>query len=250
MAAVLDAGPGAVLSHQSSAALWGLPGFNLHPHHVLVPRSGLVREARPHTLHVSRRVRADHVVVLSGIPTVTPTRLPFDLAASMRPERVARVIDTLWSRRLTSGRLLHDMLAELATRGRPGITTMRALLEERGPDYRPPESGLEARVQQLLTEAGVTGFERQVDIGDDTRWLARVDFVHPRHRQILEVDGDRFHKALLDKTADAARTARLVAAGYEVTRVTQFQVWHQPWTVIESARSAIARSWARTGAVG
>ena len=38
MCAVLDAGPGAVLSHAAAAAWWGLPGFDLRPIDVTRPR--------------------------------------------------------------------------------------------------------------------------------------------------------------------------------------------------------------------
>ncbi len=38
MCAVLDAGPGAVLSHRAAAAWWGLPGFDLRPIDVTRPR--------------------------------------------------------------------------------------------------------------------------------------------------------------------------------------------------------------------
>jgi hypothetical protein len=38
MCAVLDAGPGAVLSHGAAAAWWGLPGFDLRPVDVTRPR--------------------------------------------------------------------------------------------------------------------------------------------------------------------------------------------------------------------
>src|SRR5688572_22754918 len=35
LAAVLDGGVGAALSHESGTALWGVPGFDLLPAHVL-----------------------------------------------------------------------------------------------------------------------------------------------------------------------------------------------------------------------
>ena len=40
MAAVLDAGPGAVLSHRAAAGLWGLHGFDLGELHVSRARGG------------------------------------------------------------------------------------------------------------------------------------------------------------------------------------------------------------------
>jgi len=236
--AVLDAGPGAVLSHQSAAALWDLPGFSLVPHHVLAPRAGRRRRDKVPTLHQSLRIPEHHVVVLDEIPVTSPTRLVFDLASHVSDEKLARIVDTLWSRRLTTGGLLHDMLKELSSRGRPGIQRMRLVLADRGPDYRPPDSGLEARLQSVLAEAGITGFERQVNIGDDRQWLGRVDFLDPRDNLVLEVDSDRFHKALIDKAHDKRRRDAMVHAGFHILPIKQFDVWHRPWLVVDAVRSA------------
>ena len=41
------------------------------------------------------------------------------------------------------------MLDDLAERGRKGITLMRELLAERGPAYRPNDTNLEDRFQDL-----------------------------------------------------------------------------------------------------
>jgi len=249
--AVLDAGPGAVLSHDSGAALWDLPGFALEPHHVLAPRAGRRREHVPtlnQSLHQSLRIPEHHVVVLDGIPVTSPTRLVFDLARTLSDIRLARVADNLWARRLTTGALLHDMLRELAARGRPGIQRMRLLLEDRGPDYRPPESNLEARFQAIMRSAGILDLERQVNIGDDRGWLGRLDFLDRRRALIVEVDSDRFHTALVDKARDAAQRAALVAAGYRVLAVAEFDVWHRPWLVIDAVRAARAAQNMRIGA--
>ena len=242
MVAVLDAGPGAVLAERSGAALWDVPGFDLAPHQVLALRSSSRRRAKPHTLHLTRVLPEHHRTVLHGIPVTTPTRLVFDLAASIGTERVARVVDSLWARRLTSGRLLHGMAAELCRRGRPGSAAMREILAERGPDYRPPESNLERRALSVLDEAGIHGFERQVDIGDDERWLARVDLVHERRLAILQIDGDRYHTALLDRAHDAAQQEALERAGWVVGRVTEDDVWYRPRQVRETALDTLRRA--------
>jgi very-short-patch-repair endonuclease len=129
------------------------------------------------------------------------------------------------------------MLDELAERGRTGITTMREVLAERGPAYRPPESGLEARAFELLARAGIRGFERQVDLGGRD-WLARVDLVHRVDHVVVQIDSDRYHSSLIDCEHDAAQTTALEAAGYLVVRVRAFEIWHQPWIVVERVRAA------------
>ncbi len=91
-----------------------------------------------------------HVVVLDGIPTQVPARALFDIAGTRRRgaeqpwwvERMARMVDNAWSARLVSGATMHNMLADLAQRGRPGIRVMRQVLATRGCDYVPPASDL------------------------------------------------------------------------------------------------------------
>lgn len=239
MVAVLDAGPGAVLSHHSAAALWEVPGFHMDPPHVLAPRTSCRRRDRDPTLHLSRRLPDHHHVVLDGIPVVTPTRLPFDLAATLHPGRIERLVDTLWARRLTTGALLHSMLEELARRGRPGTKVMRAVLEERGRGYRPPESNLERRVMTILQQGGISGFEPQRQLGDDTRWLARVDLVHPQLGLVLQVNSSRFHTALLDRAHDQAQNDALRAAGFEVLVLDEDDVWYRPAELLATVRRAM-----------
>src|SRR5690606_25206503 len=128
-----------------------------------------------------------HVLVLDGVPTVTPARALFDVAGTQRRgaelewwvDRMARMVDSAWAMRLVSGRSLHAMFRELAQRGRPGIRVMRQVLEPRGLDYVPPASALESRVEQILARAGEPPLRRQVDTGDGDRWIGRVDFRDP-----------------------------------------------------------------------
>jgi very-short-patch-repair endonuclease len=141
---------------------------------------------------------------------------------------VARTVDDAIVKRLTNPRALHEMLAVLARRGRTGIANMRIVLADRPPGYRPPESHLEARTQEILRNAGLGQFERQSDVGDELGWIARVDFLDPATRLILQVDGDRWHASLSDRLHDADQDARLRRAGYRVLRITETQVFMHP----------------------
>ena len=239
LAAVLDAGPGSALSHTSALAWWRVPGFPLREVHVTHTRDGVHRPRRlADFVHDKVLLPEHHVRVLEGVPVVTPARALFDVAGMrrMRPERVERAVDNAWNLRLVSGRTLHTMLRELARRGRPGITLMRRILEERGPHYVPPASGLEARVQQVLAKNGLPALRRQIDSGDDDGWIGRDDFADPVLPFRLEVQSERFHTALLDTRADAARMARLGAAGFVVRTATDVDAWHHPGRVVETVR--------------
>lgn len=242
MAAVLQRA-GSAVSHGSAACLWGMPGFRLDPVNVLVHRKADSRARSSATVHSSTDVLDEHITEVRGIPVTTPSRTIYDLAGlpSMHPDRVARLLDNLWSRRLVDHRSVARILGQHAERGRPGTVLLRELLEERPPDYRAPESGLESRFQQILRDAGLPAMERQIDVGDGQRWIGRVDFIDRGRRVIVQIDSEFFHGSVLDRERDAAQTAALEATGYVVVRVTEFDVWHRPADVVERLRGLLTR---------
>ncbi len=230
MAAVLDSAPGAAVSHRSAAAMWSLPGFRLHPVEVLGDRRRVNHGDHPlAVVHQPRRLLAHHVVELDRIPVTTPSRMLFDLAGSpeIHPLRLERLLDTCWSRHLVSHASLTSMLSDLARKGRSGITLMRVLLDARPPDHRPPDSSSEARFQELARSIGLTGFERQTDVGDEHCWIGRVDFFDQRRRLLVEVDSAMYHGSLTDQAADEIRHSRLRLAGLRVMSVSDFDLFHR-----------------------
>jgi transcriptional regulator with XRE-family HTH domain len=79
MAAVLASGEGAVLSHASATALWGIWGSGAGETHVIVP--GKTRSQRSIHRHFSM-LPDDERTVLAGIPTTSAARAVLDLAAA------------------------------------------------------------------------------------------------------------------------------------------------------------------------
>jgi len=245
MLAVLDGGPSAALRGTSAAAWWGMPGMSLSPLQVSRTRHSGHHDPVTGRVHDPLLLPPEHVLRLDGVPTVVPARAIFDIAGSKRRgaeidwwvDRVARLVDNAWALRLVSGTTLHAMLDDLAQRGRPGIQVMRLVLEDRGTDYVPPASGLESRVVQILTNAGEAPMRRQVNTGDAHRWIGRVDFRDDHRPHILEVQSERFHTSLIDRQLDAERIARLRAAGFVVTEVTDVQVWTRPNEVVAAVRA-------------
>jgi len=236
MAAVLDGGAGALLSHDSAAALWELPGFELAPPHVLVPRARSPRFGSFGPVHTSTFLPEHHGTLRNGIPVTTPTRLAFDLSGRTGFETFERTVERLWSRRLTNGARLYRMLDELSEHGRPKIQAIRDYLEPRGPQYRPSESGLELRVAQILARYGEPPLDRQVDVGDEHEWIGRVDMLDRALQFILEIDSELYHGSILERRLDEERTGRLEVAGFLVRRVREFDVWHHPLRVVEIVR--------------
>jgi very-short-patch-repair endonuclease len=242
MCAVLDAGPGAVLSHGAAAAWWGLPGFGLRPIDITRPR-GLT--GAPATLadrvHDVLTLGTEQVTVLEGIPIVRPERLILELCAVAHPARAERALDTGWAKGLYSGESLRRIHGDLAASGRSGIVLMRELLEARPPGWLPPASNLEARFMAVAREAWLGEWRRQVDVGSEHRWCGRVDFVSTALPLIVEVQSERYHSALTDRIHDAARRADLDASGFAVVEVWDTQLWHSKHDVIAAVRDGIRR---------
>jgi len=241
---VFDAGPSAVLSHTSAAALWGLPGYRLEPCHVIGHRGRQHRTA-PYeaTVHEPRLLCPDHVTVLDGIPATSPPRTIFDLASlGLHPERVERALDAAWAQNLVNQRSMDTALTQLAKRGRRGSGLLRDLLADRRDHYRPPESGLEHRFQHVLGRHGLPPMRRQVDVGDGEQWIGRIDFVADGLRLLCRIQSARYHSALVDQRDDQRKNALLRAAGWVVIEFTDVDVWHRPERVAASVWDGIAQA--------
>jgi very-short-patch-repair endonuclease len=239
MAAVLDASPGAVLSCTTAAHLWGAPGFRSTPVHVTRHR-GVSRRGTPlATVHEVVDLRPQHVKLVRGIPVTSPTRTVFDLASVVHEGRVERFLDWAWSERLLDGAGLLRTVRELAKRGRTGSALLRQLVADRGPGYVPPASGLERRFEEVMGRHGLAAYRRQVDCGGED-WTGRVDYRHRELPLVVEINSERYHAALVDQRADAARREALERAGHEVVVVWDVEVWHEPLVAVARVRSAEA----------
>jgi very-short-patch-repair endonuclease len=237
MATVLSGGPDALASGTTALALHGVRDFALLPATVVVgrrpPRSAMdgVRE--------SFRVLESHRTIVDGIPTVTAARALFDLAGTYPLPPVARAVDAALAARVTTFDALSTTLVELAESGRPGITTMRALISEREQGYTAPESALEARFLELVRRRGIAEPERQMRIATDRGWVGTVDFAWPHRRIIVETDGRAFHDSITDRRVDERRDTELERAGWIVLRFGWHDVVHRPTSVIRTLRSAL-----------
>ncbi len=128
-------GVGAVVSHRSAAALFGLGHLPADVHEFTVARRRQTRRADIR-LHV-RQVEDDERVVVAGMPVTRPARIAADLLAEREdPESVGQVVaDALRSGRETR-EAFEAALAPLAARyGRPrrdGVAMLRWLLDVAG----------------------------------------------------------------------------------------------------------------------
>jgi very-short-patch-repair endonuclease len=241
MASVLEAGPGGRLSHQASAALWGVgSSYRLLPPTVMGPYGEVAHRGELGHIHPLVDVPERWLTIYNDIPVVRPELCVYQLCGSVPDLRAERALDTAWSMGLVSGRSLRACLDDLARRGRNGTVLFRQLLEVRPSAYVPPATGLEARFQQIMTANGIGEWRRQVDSGGEV-WGGRVDFRRVDVPVIAEVQSERFHAALSFRADDAERRARLEAAGFVVAEVWDTQVWHRPGETVAIVEDAVRR---------
>ena len=235
-AASLEAGPGAAVSHRSAAALLGIPGFEPGPVHVL-RKGGRHHAITLGTVHESFWLPPGHIRVVRGLRTTSLARTLVDLAADEHPKRVERAVDNSLSRLGLTMPALADVVSVMARRGRAGSPLMRRIVKERGPGYRPTESGLEDLFLDVLRRYGVPPPERQVNVGSEERFIGRVDYRYPGSPTVIEVNGRPYHESLLDLEADAVRTSELAVTGRPVVVVTRRQLDETPADVARRVRA-------------
>jgi Protein of unknown function (DUF559) len=222
MAAVLAAGPGAVLSHRSAASLWGLRQTSRSLIEVTAPRRRRFRTG----IEVRRSVLPpDEVTVVDGIPVTTAARTLLDLASVLPREQVENAMREAEVRRLWDVVPVTALVARYP--GRRGIAAMRAILSERAIGSGVARSELESRFLRFLDREGLPrpAVNAKVLAGD--RWL-EVDCLWRRERLVVELDGRAFHHIYDAFERDRTRDRALNAAGLRVVRVTWRQLDHEP----------------------
>jgi very-short-patch-repair endonuclease len=225
MAAVLVCGDGAVLSHRSAAALWGLrpPGGGAIEVTVGIdgPRLGHGDGIRPRR---SGLVQA-FATVERGIPVTTVAWTLLDLAAVVRSHQLRRAVEE--ADRLELFDLAAVERALEAGVGRRGTRAMMALLgdmAERG--VTRTRSDVEAAFLQLCIDHGLPRPEV-----NRVRDGVEQDFRWPRHRLIVEVDGWAYHRGRAAFAADRARDRRALTASWRVARFPATEVFRAPAVV-------------------
>src|SRR3954454_21738648 len=214
MAAVLAAGPGAVLSHHSAAELWALRWMARRLHSVTVARHVRVPTIEAH--HVT--LPADEITTVRGIPVTTVPRTILDLAATSREAEVARLINEAEVKQLWDELSLWDLLARSPRRA--GTKTLRRVLADRPAGV--PKNVFE---DAFLAFVGRYGLPRpEVNV-----WLAvgdhmyEVDCLWRRERVAVELDGRGAHGTAHAFEHDRLKQRRLTVAGWQPIRVT----WRQ-----------------------
>jgi predicted transcriptional regulator of viral defense system len=230
--AVLAAGVGALVSHESAALLHGATGLPSAPITLTAPHGAHHRLAglRVHQIddvHRRNRTRVD------GLPVVTAARSIIDLASCLASERLGGVADDLVQRRATTWPAIGGAFGDVVRPGKPGMATLARLLDDRCGSDVPAQSTLEQALFTSLAAGGLPPPLRQMSIPGRVRSPSQglVDAAYPDAGIVIEADGRTYHMRLIDMRRDRERDAQVVKAGWVPLRFMYEQIVHDPGAV-------------------
>lgn len=208
MAAVLACGDGAVLSHGSAAALWGLLRPEpTQPVHVSLPSPNGRRRRSGITIHRTTFAPGD-LTRRAGIPVTSPSRTVLDLRRTHAPHLVRRA-----TRQAQQARYRLDPRLE--------------------PDRT--RSDLERDFRAFVRRHRLPPAEINVPVGRYT-----VDFLWRAQRLVVETDGYHYHQGQVAFEDDHVRDLALRRRGFTVLRYTGRQLQREGELVAAEIRARLA----------
>lgn len=236
LAAVLASGPGAVLSHRSAAALWGLREDRRNSIDVTAPnRRGRIPAGID--AHRDGSVTAVDRTEMDGIPCTTVARTLLDLAAVAPVWELRKAIAEAEVLRLLDQTAVHSLIKR--SRGRRGIARLRMLLDEIHPLTKRTRSEMERLFLAMCKRSGLPTPEVNVTL-EVNRKILMPDFLWRDAGLIVEADSRRYHDTDSAFQSDRRREQRLMRAGWRVVRCTWEQVEHEPRALAETIRALLS----------
>jgi hypothetical protein len=231
LAAVLACGPGALASHRSAAWLWGLAD-EAYP--TVSTFDG--RSPQPHGVTVHRVKLPAVPSIRHGIPVTNPLRTMLDLAVYGSEGELVIAIDRGMAARLFTPAALRAELDRWQGVRRPGLSALRALVDElRIVSTRSP-SVLQNVFARVLARAGLPPPAPEVEV---LNGRYRPDFAYPGVLLALELDGREHHQGWRETEADHRRRRHLAHLGWTVLVFTADDVWRRADDVVEEVRAEL-----------
>ena len=234
-AAYLWAGKGALLSHQTSGALFRLDGVNTRKIFVSSPRRlsspRVVAHRRPTDELQSKEI---DVVRVTGIDQTL-----LDLGGLLDIERLELAVDSALRLGLTSFDRLSRHLENFGGSGVTGTIALARLLKLREPCPRPTDSLLEVEVLKLARKYRFSMPVPQHPVKLRDGLVVHVDFAYPEQRLAIEVDSVRWHSGRRAIKWDNERQNLLVALGWRVLRFEWDDVIKRPAVVAAQIVAAL-----------
>lgn len=235
-AALLSAGPQAMLSHLSAAARWQFRQKSPERPWITVPYGRTVPELWDVEVVRSRHLAGVHRL-RDGVPLTCPARTLVDLGRVLGRDDVESALAIgLQKRRATVEEIERYLVLAHHT---AGTGLVRDVLHRFRPEW---ESVLSARFGRLAEDAGLD-LEPAWTLRDtrDGSVLAVLDFACPKLRLAIEVDGWAFHGSKAQQQADRQRDRRLLGLGWRTVRYTTEDVMLRSRQIV-SELSALLRA--------
>jgi very-short-patch-repair endonuclease len=232
MAAVLWAGPGAVLSHASAADLWGIRRNRSREITLSLPAVRRRVRRRGVTVHRRAALGPRQVTRQRGIPVTNPTWTLIDLATTLDRERLEAAVNQADARNLLRVDSLREELDR--ARGQPGVRLLRDILDR--DLFVLTDSDLERLFVPIARAAGLERPLSQVEVNGH-----RVDFYFPSIDLVVECDSLRYHRTPSQQRKDRLRDQAHFAAETPFVRYTHWQIAKERRYVIGHLAAAAAR---------
>jgi hypothetical protein len=212
------------LAGLAAAKVHGVEGFGVARPELVIKYTGNHRTPLA-TVH---RSASALITTVGGLRVTTIAQTLCDLLPRVALDRWERATDgLLLDRRLTIDELQERRIAYEHSR-RPGIATLRALVDERlDTTPTPAESELERLLQAtvaLRPDIPPVHWQAPAPWSDDER----VDGLIPEWGIVLEADGRRWHARVADFETDRWRDNQAAARGLRVMRFTHTHVTQRP----------------------
>jgi hypothetical protein len=223
-AAILYAGPGAVLSHGTAAWWWGLTDRKPNVIEVSTPRRCASRPGL--RVYARRSVELDRH---KRLPITAVPQTLLDYAASHPLDDVRYVLAEADYQRI----LDLDDVRQSTGRGKPGSTRLRLAVDHHWPELARTRSRVERAFLFLCEEGGLPR-----PLVNEKLYGMTVDVYWPQFRLAVELDGGRGHSTERQVARDHSRDLILRRNRITVRRYAEPQVLYDRDMVLQDLLSA------------
>ncbi|MDQ1710419.1 MAG: hypothetical protein QOG49_1804 [Frankiaceae bacterium] len=236
-AALLYAGPHALLSHWTAAELWKLRDVARPEVHVTAPLrrdvadvpGRLVAHRSADLGDAVRRTRDERAVTALE-------RTIVDLCTTIGSRREVRALaaDAVQRRLTVPSRLVREIGR------RPSLPGLKTLADVLGAVSDGARSVLELELREHMATGGVVAPLHGAPVHGRSGQCYEVDNLWPEKRLIVEVDGREWHLSPDDWESDLDRMTDLVDAGYRLLRFTAAAIRRRTNQTLATIRRQIA----------
>lgn len=224
-AALLYAGPGAMLSHATAAWWFGLVDAKPRTIHITTPRR---RHSLPGIrIHERRTARR---VLHKGLPVTAVGRALADYAVEASWPKLRRALANADYRRMLDLQAVDRELRQ----GRRGSARLRQALEGHRPELARVRSDLEVAFFELCEHACLPLPQINARVHSWT-----VDFFWPDLRLVVEVDGCGNHRSPAQVRRDRKMDLALRSRGLTVHRYSDEQLAREARAVVAELRAGV-----------